>query len=368
MEKNNFRNKTIIKSSIIGILCNILLAGLKYIVGTLSKSLSITADAANNLSDAGSNVVTIVGGILSGKPMDKEHPFGHGRMEYISALIVSFLILHMGVDLCKSSIQRIITPQTTGFSLVYVLVPLFSIIVKLGMAIYNKNLYKKTGNINFHAVSQDSLNDCISTATSLASLVLAGFFDIERIDGIAGLVVSIFIIISGIEIVKDVMGPLLGEAPDESITKGIEERILLEKGILGVHDIIVHDYGYGNMIASAHAEMPANLNAVELHDIIDHAEKHIEKDLGIIICIHIDPVKPDDTELEYYKKLVSEIITEYNNSFGLHDFKYINGSIGFELVVPFETDKEQTEVNLKQLFAEKLNKVKVSFLIEHQYV
>ena len=269
-----------------GIICNAFLCIVKFIIGTVSGSVSITADAFNNLSDAGSNVVTIAGAKLANKPVDKEHPFGHGRLEYISALIVSFIILLMGFELGKSSVVKIFKPEKVSFSIVSIFVLLLAICVKLWMAYFNHKLYKLTDNINLKAVCQDSLNDCIATSATIISLVISHFTGFYRIDGIVGIFVAVAIIMSGVGILKDVMGPLLGQPPSAELVKSIEDLILSESEIVGVHDLIVHDYGPGRIIASAHAEVPSNEDIVHIHDVIDNVEKKIQKELNIVICIH----------------------------------------------------------------------------------
>ncbi len=222
-----------------GIFCNLILCIFKFIVGALSNSVSITADAVNNLSDASSNVVTIFGAKMAGKPVDEDHPFGHGRMEYISALIVSFFIFLMGFELGKSSIEKIIHPEDVKFSAATLIVLLASIAVKLWMAFFNNRLFKITNNVNMKAVKQDSLNDCIATAATIAALLISSFTPFKRADGIIGVIVAIIVIIAGIGIVKDIISNLLGKAPDPELVKQIEDIMLAENDIAGVHDLIV---------------------------------------------------------------------------------------------------------------------------------
>lgn len=323
----------------VGIACNVLLCIFKFIVGTLSGSVSITADAANNLSDAGSNIVTIVGSYISGKPRDKEHPFGHGRMEYLSALFVSVLILMMSFELGKSSIQRMISPQELQFQGVYVIVLSGSIAVKLFMAFFNGYLYKKTGNLSLKAVRQDSLNDCLATGATLAALLISRFTGAFWIDGIIGLMVSVLVFFAGVGIFREILGPLLGQPPSEELVRQIEETMLKEPHIVGIHDMIVHDYGPGNIIASAHAEMPANIDVMQLHDAVDRVEQEIRRELNIEICIHLDPVLTDDEDTFQYKTLTAEVIREYNPEYNFHDFRYLptetESRLFFDLVIPF---------------------------------
>ena len=330
-----------------GIICNAFLCIVKFIIGTESGSVSITADAFNNLSDAGSNAVTIAGAKLANKPVDKEHPFGHGRLEYISALIVSFIILLMGVELGKSSVVKIFKPEEVSFSIVSFFVLLLAICVKFWMAYFNNKLYKFTNNINLKAVCQDSLNDCIAAAA---------------------------IIMSGVGILKDVMGPLLGQPPSAELVKSIEDLILSESEIVGVHDLIVHDYGPGRIIASAHAEVPSNEDIVHIHDVIDNVEKKIQKELNIVICIHLDPIDIDNEEVNKYKSIAQKIIKSYNSEYSFHDFRLVNGethkNLIFDLVIPFDKNNDTTKIlnDIMALFKEYDEKINVVITIEHSFI
>ncbi|MDE6752403.1 MAG: cation diffusion facilitator family transporter, partial [Eubacterium sp.] len=328
----------------VGIFCNLILCIFKFIVGALSNSVSITADAVNNLSDASSNVVTIFGAKMAGKPVDEDHPFGHGRMEYISALIVSFFIFLMGFELGKSSIEKIIHPEDVKFSAATLIVLLASIAVKLWMAFFNNRLFRITNNVNMKAVKQDSLNDCIATAATIAALLISSFTPFKRADGIIGVIVAIIVIIAGIGIVKDIISNLLGKAPDPELVKQIEDIMLAENDIAGVHDLIVHDYGPGRIIASAHAEVPCNVDVLKLHDMIDNVEKLISKRLNIMICIHMDPVVVDDEKINEYKTVTAEIIKKYDENFSFHDFRVVEGKTHtnfiFDLVIPHQYKKE----------------------------
>lgn len=339
-------------SGIVGIICNIILCLIKFFIGTITNSVSITADAVNNLSDAGSNIVTIVGAKLSNKPVDKEHPFGHGRFEYISALIVAFFILFMGVELGKSSIQKIIHPEEIQFNIWYIVILTFAICVKFGMAMFNRSLFKISDNINLKAVAQDSLNDCLATFATIIALLISSLTKFKIADGIIGVAVAVFVLISGIEIIKDIIGNLLGKAPDPELVKNIENIMLEEDCIVGVHDLIVHDYGPGRIIASAHAEVPSNVDVLKLHDIIDNVEKRISKKLNIMICIHMDPVVVDDDKINNYKEIMAKIINTYDSSFTFHDFRVVEGeshtNFIFDLVIPHGYNKDGKTI-LKEL-------------------
>lgn len=374
-EKKKFdREAFAVLSGGVGIFCNILLAVFKFVVGKLSGSISITADALNNLSDVASNGVTIVGAKLSKKPVDKEHPFGHGRMEYISALAVSALILIMGFELAKSSVQKIIHPEGLGFSAVYLVILGASVLVKLWMAYFNNRLYKHTDNINLKAVRQDSLNDCISTGATIIALVVSHAFKIAWIDGAIGLCVAVIILLGGIDIAKDIISPLLGQPPKKELVDNIERIMTEPEYILGVHDLIVHDYGPGRIIASAHAEVPSNIDVMKLHDVIDNVETKINKELGIIICIHMDPVVVDDEEVDRYKALADEIIKDYDRSFTFHDFRVVKGethtNLIFDLIIPFCDDNEKAKISndLIKRFKEKDPSLELVMVIEHSFV
>lgn len=339
-------------SGIVGIICNIILCLIKFFIGTITNSVSITADAVNNLSDAGSNIVTIVGSKLSNKPVDKEHPFGHGRFEYISALIVAFFILFMGIELGKSSVQKIIHPEEIQFNIWYIVILALAICVKFGMAMFNRSLFKISNNINLKAVAQDSLNDCLATFATIIALLISSLTKFKIADGIIGVAVAVFVLISGIEIIKDIIGNLLGKAPDPELVKSIEDIMLEEDCIVGVHDLIVHDYGPGRIIASAHAEVPSNVFVLKLLDFIDKVEKRIIKKLNIMICIHMDPVVVDDEKINNYKEIMAKIINTYDSSFTFHDFRVVEGeshtNFIFDLVIPHGCDKDGKTI-LKEL-------------------
>ena len=362
-----------ILSGYVGILCNLLLFAVKLTVGALTGAVSVTADAINNLSDATVNIVTIAGTKLASKPVDKEHPFGHGRVEYISALIVAFSIFLMSFELAKSAFIKILHPETVKYSGVYFILLLAAIGVKLWMAYFNRKLYRLTDNLNLKAVMQDSLNDCAATLSTIIALFVAGRFCIWWIDGAIGCGVAVFVFFSGVSIVKDILGPLLGQPPSKELTDRIEAIILDNELILGVHDLIVHNYGPGRIIASAHAEVPCNVDLVTAHEVIDRAEQQIMDTLNINICIHLDPVATNDNEQDKYKTLTEIIISDYNESFAFHDFRLTHQDgktiLSFDLVTPFEYEnkKEQIEQEITQLYRTKLPEVTLKMNVEHSY-
>ena len=372
-KRGNSRESYGVLSGIVGIVCNLVLCVFKFVVGTMSSSISITADAINNLSDMASSTVTIAGAKLSAKPVDKEHPFGHGRLEYISALAVSGLILLMGFELAKSSVEKIINPEPLKFSIVYIVVLSASILVKLWMAYFNGRLYRETNNINLKTFRQDSLNDCIATLATIVSLVVSHFFGLDWIDGAIGLGVSVVILIGGIGIVKDIIGPLLGQAPDKQFVEDLEKTIMEPEMIVGVHDLIVHDYGPGRVIASAHAEVPSDVDIMEIHDVIDNVEKEIMKRFNTIICIHMDPIVVDDEEVERYRQMVAQVLNEYNSEYSFHDFRMIKGpthtNLIFDLIVPFsDTDFKKISEDIKALFKKQDDTIELVMTLEHPFV
>jgi cation diffusion facilitator family transporter len=261
-----------ILSGITGIICNLLLCAVKFILGYITGAVSVTADAVNNLSDAAVNIVTIAGTKLAGKPVDKEHPFGHGRAEYISALVVALSVFLMSFELAKSSVMKIIHPEKIKFSAVYIVILCIAICVKLWMAHFNRKLYIITDNLNLKAVMKDSLNDCIATLATATVILLSGLLHIQRLDGIIGCAVAVFVFLSGVGVIKDILGPLLGQPPSDELVNEIEDIILSNDLIWGVHDLIIHNYGPGRIIASAHAEVPCEADLMTVHEVIDSAE------------------------------------------------------------------------------------------------
>lgn len=359
----------------VGILCNIILCAFKFVIGYLTGSVAITADAVNNLSDAGSNVVSVVGAKLSNKPVDKEHPFGHGRMEYISALVVAFLIFLMGFELAKDSLEKIVNPSETRFSFVYVIILVVAAGAKLWLGHFNNVIYKLTGNINMKAVRKDCINDAISTMATVTALVVGEFTGLKVIDGAMGMGVSVIIVLAGVGIVKDILGPLLGQPPSPEEVKELEKMIIADENIIGIHDLIVHDYGPGRRIASVHAEVPADIDLVKIHDVIDNIEVQILEKTGILMCIHIDPIVLGDETVNRYKEMTREIISDINEKYGFHDFRMVQGpthtNLLFDLVVPAEertlSDKE-TLAAVKTKFKERDSTIKLVVRVEHPYV
>ncbi len=321
-----------------GIFLNAILFTLKFVFGTLAASVAMVADAFNNLSDAGSSLVQILGFKLSAKKPDPDHPFGHGRIEYISGLIVSFLILYMGVALVKDSVLSIIHPKQPDTGVISIVIMGIGILVKLYMYIYNHLVARKIDSVAMEVVAKDSLNDVISTSVVIAALVGSRFTSLP-LDGIGGVVVGIFILKTGFEAAKDTIAPLLGSAPSVEFVNQIEEELMKHKPIVGMHDLIVHDYGPGRVMISLHAEVPGNLNIFSLHDVIDVAEHDIAVRFGCQVVIHMDPVDTENKRLEGLKKVLSEEIVKINPELKAHDVRMVPGdthtNLIFDVVKPF---------------------------------
>ncbi len=334
----------------VGIFFNILLFAGKFFAGTLSGSIAITADAFNNLSDAGSSVVTLLGFQLAGQRPDTHHPFGHGRMEYLSGLVVSMLILLMGVELGKSSLEKIVHPEEVDFSPLIVGILCVSIAVKLYMFLYNKRIGKKLDSTAMEATAMDSLSDCVATTAVLAA-TLVGHFTGLRIDGWCGILVACFILWSGIGAARDTLDPLLGTPPTAEFVGRIRDLVMAHKGIIGIHDLIVHDYGPGRMMISLHAEVSASENVLELHDEIDNVENELREKLGCEAVIHMDPIVTDDGITEETRERVADLIHCIDDDINIHDFRMVSGpthtNLIFDAVVPFGFRLSDEEVERK---------------------
>lgn len=290
VENPKVRDKYGYLGGTIGILTNVLLAGAKFMIGRLSNSISLIADAMNNLSDATSSVITIVGFKLSSKPADEEHPFGHGRIEYISGLLISFIVLYIGVEFVKSSYKRIMNPSKTEFQWIYLLVLLFSIVIKIWMSKFNKTIAKSINSSALQASSIEAFVDVIICTCIIVSLILSRYTNLV-IDGYISLLVSIFILYSGYILIKDTLNPLLGEAPDPELVKNIASKVKEYEYIKGVHELVIHNYGPRKILASIHAEVPKDVSLEKIHKIVDKAEKEISEDLNIHLIIHLEPVE-----------------------------------------------------------------------------
>ena len=331
-------------AGIVGIVCNLLLCGFKLLAGILAGSLAMIADAFNNLSDAGSAIVTLIGFKLAGAPADEDHPFGHGRMEYLSAMGVAVLIILAGFELATSAFDKILHPAASEFSLISVIILAVSIGVKLWMAFFNRRIGKKIRSDALCAAGVDSRNDVICTGVVLLSSILGIWLPVS-IDGYVGMAVALFVIWSGFTVIKDTVSPLLGQAPDPELVQNIQQTVLSYDGVVGIHDLIVHDYGPGRIIVSLHAEVPEDQPISKSHDVIDNIEMELQERFNILSCIHMDPVDTDNPETLRLKAVVIRLMNEVDESLTLHDFRVVSGdthtNLLFDLVVPHGYDNRQ---------------------------
>lgn len=322
VKDDKVRNTYGILGGVVGIIINVILFAIKLSVGTLTASIAIMADAFNNLSDAASSLVTILGFKLSSMPADREHPFGHGRIEYLSALIVAFMVMLVGLQFIKSSFERIMNPTAITFELVPFILLFVSIFLKLWLSRFNKFMGEKINSSALKASSTDALGD-VFTSSCVAISFLASKFTAFPIDGYIGIAVAAFIVYSGFTLVKDTINPLLGEAPDPELVEAIEKMVISYDHILGFHDLIVHNYGPGKCMASIHAEIPSDISVVTIHEIIDKAEREISAKLKIYLVIHIDPICIIEGEVkEAYDEIIS-IINDYDYIDSIHDFRVV---------------------------------------------
>lgn len=331
----------------VGIGFNILLFIGKIIAGTLSGSISVTADAFNNLSDAGSSVISMIGFRLSKGKADKEHPFGHGRFEYIAGLVVSFVILVMGFELAKSSVGKIINPEPVTFSVLTVCILCGSILVKLYMFFYNRGIGKKIDSATMRATATDSFSDVAATSAVLLTTIAARWTDFP-LDGWAGLAVALFILYSGLVAAKETVSPLLGQPPDDAFVQKIERLVLEDSEIVGVHDLVVHDYGPGRLMISLHAEVPADGDMLLLHDTVDNIERKLQRECGCEAVIHMDPVVLNDAETNRLRTEVETIVHALDKRLTVHDFRTVPGkthtNLVFDVVVPYEFEMPDEQV------------------------
>ena len=331
---------------VVGVCLNVLLFAGKLAAGILSGSVAITADAFNNLSDAGSLVVSLLGFMRAGLTPSRDHPFGHGRMEYISGLVVAMLIILMGVELLKTSVEQILRPEAVAFSMVSVGILAASILVKLYMCAYNRAVGKRIRSTSMVATATDSLSDVCATAVVLAATVFSRFSDLP-IDGWCGLLVALFILYAGYRAAADTVSPLLGQPPEPEFVAEVERRVLSHPEIVGIHDLIVHNYGPGRLMITLHAEVPADGDMLELHEVVDTVEHELAVAMGCQATIHMDPVVNDEATLET-KKQVEELVRQIDERITIHDFRMVRGkshtNLIFDAVVPYGMDRSDKDV------------------------
>ncbi|MDD7415505.1 MAG: cation diffusion facilitator family transporter [Eubacteriales bacterium] len=330
-----------------GIGFNVLLFAGKLIAGMLSGSVAIVSDAFNNLSDAGSSIISLVGFKLSNKKSDPQHPFGHGRLEYISGLCVSFLIILMGVELGKASIEKIIEPAQVKFSLLTAAILAASILVKLYMALYNSRIGKRLNAVTMKAMAKDSLSDAVATGVVLMSMIVAKLADIA-IDGYCGVVVAAFILFTGITAARDTISPLLGQKPDSEFIEEVMRIVNAHKEIIGTHDLVVHDYGPGRLMITLHAEVDASMDILVAHDAVDNIENELREKLGCSAVVHMDPIVTDDVEVNATREEIKRVVSNIDSRMTIHDFRMVPGpthtNVIFDVAVPFDIDMDDDEL------------------------
>lgn len=342
-------------SGLVGIILNFILFVIKLIAGIITSSISVMADAFNNLSDAGSSIITLIGFKISGKPADSDHPFGHGRVEYLCSLFVSVLIFIMGYELLKASVTKIIKPVKVETSLLSFVILAVAILVKLWMYLFNRKIAKKISSGAVMATARDSVNDCLATAGVTAGLVLSEFFSINT-DGYIGLVIALFVLYSGYTTIKESTEPLLGGCPDRELVENIEKTITAHHEALGIHDLIVHNYGPSKNIISVHVEVDSSCDLNVIHDKIDLMERELAVKYNCVATIHMDPVAVNDERVNKLRKTAEEAVREINEKITIHDFRIVAGpthtNMIFDAVLPFEF--EMTDSKFKELVNEKI--------------
>lgn len=346
-----------IASGATGIALNVILFLVKYLAGFISGSIAIMADAVNNLSDAGSSLITLLGFRLASAKPDQDHPFGHGRIEYLSALAVSIIIILMGFEIGKSSVEKIITPVMSEVSALIVAILVFSIAIKLYMYRYNKKYGELIDSSAMKATATDSISDAIATTVVLISMLVIKFFSVD-IDGWCGILVAAFILKAGISSVRDTVGDLLGKAPSKELIDKIEDIVLSHEEVIGMHDLIIHDYGPGRMMVSLHGEVSGDGDMMHLHDIIDNIEKELSEKLGCAAVIHMDPIVINDEKVTEMRSKVLKVVEGIDPKLSIHDFRMVTGpthtNIIFDIVVPY--DFKMSNNKLKDTISEEIKK------------
>lgn len=343
--------------SVVGIVLNVVLFAGKYFAGVISGSIAITADAFNNLSDAGSSFITLIGFRLAGKKPDVDHPFGHGRFEYISGFVVSVAILLMGFELGRTSISKIISSEAIDTSIVAIVILIASILVKLYMVVYNRRIGEKIKSAAMKATATDSLSDVLATTFVLVSVLVMKITDIN-IDGYSGIVVALFILFAGYSAAKETIDPLLGKTPEPEFVQAIRDIVLDHKDVVGIHDMVVHDYGPGRVMVSLHAEVPGNGDIFELHETIDHIERELHEKLGCSAVIHMDPIETDNEIVNAVRKKVENGVLGLIENTSIHDFRMVQGpshtNVIFDVVVPYSVKASDEEIkkNIQQMVRE----------------
>ena len=359
--------------SILSIICNIILVAFKITIGAFSNSVAIMADGLNNLSDVGSNLASLFGFKLANKHPDNDHPYGHGRYEYIAGLVIAFLILLVGIQSLKDSLLKIIHPEKVIFSYLAVIILVVSILVKLWMCSFNKAVGEKIDSSTLKAAGQDSLNDVMSTSATLVALLLTLVTDLP-VDGLIGTVVSILVVIAGIQVFKETIDPLLGLAPDKELIKDIERFILSYDKPIGIHDLMMHDYGPSRMFMTVHVEVDCHGDIMKIHEEMDEIERAIREKFGILTTIHYDPVDIHNPQVQCLKNMVSKVVKGINNEYSIHDFRIVPGenktNLIFDVLIPSQDEIEHQL--LKKKISENIKKIDNQYNcvieIDHSFV
>ncbi|MDD5900056.1 MAG: cation diffusion facilitator family transporter [Lachnospiraceae bacterium] len=360
-------------SGIVGIVCNVLLFGIKFVFGTITASVAITADAFNNLGDASSGIVSFLGFKMASRPADEEHPYGHARYEYLAGLTVCVLILVIGVELLKESIRKIIHPEQVVFSWITVLVLALAIGVKLWLAYFNRTLGKRINSQTLLATATDSRNDVIATGTVILATVLSHVTKLE-LDGYMGLGVALFILYSGVKLVKETLDPILGKAADEELVTEIQNRIMGYPGVLGTHDLMIHDYGPGRQFGSVHVEVAAEEDVLASHDMVDNIERDFLKELNLHLIVHMDPIITKDESVKNLRYWLSEEVKKINEGLTIHDLRIVPGTthtnVIFDCVVPREIHQNDDEIKaaIDKLVKETYPDYNCVITVDHSYV
>ena len=360
-------------AGMVGICCNLLLFTVKLLTGLLVNSISVMADAFNNLSDAASSIISIVGVKMAEKPADEEHPFGHGRIEYISAFIVAFLVIEVGFSLFKTPFGKIRNPEPMVFQWLSVGILVLSVGVKLWMGIFNRKLGKRIDSKVMMATAADSLGDVAATTATIVSMLIFGIFNVN-VDGIVGLAVSVVVMIAGVNIAKDTLAPLIGEAIDPEVYREITQFVESYDGIVGSHDLIVHNYGPGRSMASIHAEVPSDVDIETSHEIIDRVERDAVRKLHLFLVIHMDPIETKNAKVDNYRKIAGEVLDQVDSRLSLHDFRIVDGkeqvNLIFDLVVPRDYTpqmKSQVKEQVASGIREKIRNSTCVITVENSY-
>ncbi len=373
VENEKVRTDYGVLSSIVGICCNVLLFAVKAVIGTILGSIAVVADAFNNLSDAFSSIISFAGVKLASRPADKEHPFGHGRYEYIAAFIVACLVIEVGFTFVKSAVDKILHPEAVTFSVISVIILALSILIKLWLGLFNRKLGNRINSTVMKATSADALGDVLTTAATIVSLLICRFLG-WNVDGIVGLLVAVVVVLAGVNIAKDTIRPLLGERPDPQVYKMLESKVEAYDGIVGTHDLIIHNYGPTRSMATIHAEVSNKEDIETSHELIDRIEREVAKETGIFLVIHMDPVDMEDPFVVQWRKKVYAMIHEMDPNVSAHDFRMVRGkdqiNLIFDIVVPYSYNIEKTHqfiLKLEEKIRQKDSRCQCVITIDHSF-